>query len=180
MNANAINKNVSKFNSPANTVLLWELQEYISDSGAGTEYGDNTLTTGTYFNTSASPPFQAPSGTQPANTSADMGSIAMVGKINWWCNNDTDRQHTTPGDIGACHNNGWAWDSASHGPIHGGIGANWLAADGHVKFLRPEKVSPGVSASKANSPHDGDCNTATDATTMTQKGTPVTMTFSTY
>lgn len=37
-------------------------------------------------------------------------------------------------------------------PEHATTGANWLFADGHVKFLRPTQVSPGTSALESTAP----------------------------
>jgi len=61
-------------------------------------------------------------------------------------------------------------------------GSNFLAMDGYVKWLCPEKVSPGYSYNAwngTNIAYDGKCSTwAASTSAKTQNGQPVVMTFS--
>jgi prepilin-type processing-associated H-X9-DG protein len=90
-----------------------------------------------------------------------------------------------PGLLGGCPaaTSPWVSSPTMHDP-----GSNFLALDGHVKFLRPEKVSPGWNASNLNNP--GTCATgsanfwnaggspAAGTGSMLQGSNPVTLTFS--
>jgi len=65
----------------------------------------------------------------------------------------------------------------SQGTVHTG-GANYLAYDGHVKYLRPGSVSGGNSNTSGTNPQDTPANAAAGTSNMTVVGGGVAMTFS--
>jgi len=64
-----------------------------------------------------------------------------------------------------------------NGAIHS-MQSNYLAADGHVKTLRPEKVSGGYPPSSTGSIQSGSVAAGTGSMLLVSGGIPVTMTFS--
>ena len=52
------------------------------------------------------------------------------------------------------------------GTVHNN-GANYLAADGHVKFLMPGRLSSGIDAANANTPQDTGCTAGPQCATGT-------------
>lgn len=118
--------NISQFNSPALTVSLFEVQN-VQDNASGASANQN----GIYFNMNASPiEYHSPSG--------DGGNSAGPGS----------------GKVASCYNGALFATGPISGPgpglkliasgtgVHTG-GANYLLADGHVKWLLPGQVSGG-------------------------------------
>lgn len=157
MNSNCASINDSIVASTSNTVLLWENQDAaIADSDTMLQTGNGTSAAD--WNTTPTP-----------NT----GSMAGDGFNTSWTGEIGPLATTSgPGNIGSCN------DGGSSPTIHD-PGANYLGFDGHVKFLRPEKVSPGPNA--ALSTNAGTCGSVASGTIQMTQGatTPVTMTFST-
>jgi len=67
--------------------------------------------------------------------------------------------------------------SIDNGAVHSMM-SNYLAADGHVKTLRPEKVSGGYPPSSSSSVQGGSTAAGTGSMLLTAGGSPVTLTFS--
>jgi len=98
------------------------------------------------------------------------GAVA-TGNVGGWSTPPTDGQNTTP---------------VENAPRHSGSGANYLAVDGHVKFLMPQQASSGLGVGNPN--QDSGCKNvqpnmydsghycAQDATNLG----PFEMTFSQY
>jgi prepilin-type N-terminal cleavage/methylation domain-containing protein/prepilin-type processing-associated H-X9-DG protein len=144
MNYNCLQMTQAKLNAPAETVMLYE-----NFGGVGFGLVDNTLSTGT------SAGFNAVSPGHPAISAADNYSIADAGIGS----DDNDEQWEggirSAGDLGNCGNKAepGGWDNAAPGTGVHGSGSNFLVADGHVKFVQPQFVSPGPDHTSAFSPY---------------------------
>jgi prepilin-type N-terminal cleavage/methylation domain-containing protein/prepilin-type processing-associated H-X9-DG protein len=112
MNSLVVAKTNAYLNAPASTVLLYEQGNYV--------HGDTTVDGGT-------PGASSADGWNTGLSEVTYGGTSLVGNnsqgANYWA-----------GNLGGC-------STYSFTIIHDS-GSNFLAADGHVKFLRPEKVSP--------------------------------------
>jgi prepilin-type N-terminal cleavage/methylation domain-containing protein/prepilin-type processing-associated H-X9-DG protein len=118
--------------------------------------------------------------TSPANT-VEIFEVATVYTTTGW--NDPGEDNTTPDGVGVpgqwcgahptsnyCSTtystgylggyNNLALDATGAGRHTNG--ANYLAIDGHVKWLLPNTVSPGFAASNPNKPEEYDANSASD------------------
>jgi prepilin-type N-terminal cleavage/methylation domain-containing protein len=152
---------MSEASSPANTVLLYE-----SDA--------NNV-----------------GGQWPVSLAQNLAA----GQDGAWCcygsqadNGDAYRDFALPGAHGPGALGGCTPQMVVSPTVHD-PGSNFLGLDGHVKFLRPEKVSPGWTAGNSSSP--GACATgnsnfwnagaspAAGTGSMMQGSNPVTLTFST-
>ncbi|HEY3329765.1 MAG TPA: DUF1559 domain-containing protein [Capsulimonadaceae bacterium] len=164
--------NLSKFGAPALTVILFEKYQaqgetdpsvagsYDGDSGAG-EAADNS-----FWNACT-----------PSNAAA--GGLTTAG--NKYATGQMGGSNRPSGKTFCI-----TGQNALPNPRHT-EGSNFLAADGHVKYLRPEKVSSGWDARVATNPQDtacpssspgGDCAAGTSSMTLADGVTPVTLTFS--
>jgi len=143
MNSNTLQQPLASLTAPASTVLLYE-------NFGMTGYGlvDYALTTGTHWG--------APiSAGNPETSSADWsqtddGILSNTNNTQWLGGT------RSAGDLGNCGNidfpNAW-YDSTPGVGVHGN-GSNFLAADGHVKYLAPQYVSPGPDQSQSASPYN--------------------------
>ncbi|WP_354673139.1 DUF1559 domain-containing protein [Capsulimonas corticalis] len=153
---------IASWGSPSNTVLLFEIQGNTNAVVGGVpQYGVDLTTT------------------EEVRTGNGTGSISGD-LFDGPTTNNGVAQYAT-GDIG-----GYALNRHYSPPMLKGRhtdGSNYLAADGHVKWLRPERVSGGLSAANASTAeiHDAAHNAGKAAGTgsMTQQsGATVSMTFS--
>ncbi|MDR3710638.1 MAG: DUF1559 domain-containing protein [Capsulimonadaceae bacterium] len=138
---------LTKLNSPANTLCLYEVQ--------GTEV--NWFTVAGY-NENQSP--------------------AQLGYPGWYAGGNSDGTHIlyATGNMGAPFTASGYYTPT---PYHTG-GANYLAADGHVKWLMGTKVSNGGSAASATSPANVNSGPIAAGTSNMTNGstTQYTLTFS--
>jgi len=138
--------------SPANLVLLFEIQG--NDTNDANPADGVNVSVGTY------------DGNSGAGLGSDSGPCGAVPTTDYCI------AHYATGQIGGVNN----MTSTPATGVHNN-GANYLAADGHVKYLFGAKVSGGYPASAA-----GNAATATQAAGSSNMslagGTPVTMTFS--
>jgi prepilin-type N-terminal cleavage/methylation domain-containing protein/prepilin-type processing-associated H-X9-DG protein len=182
----------SQITSPSNTVLLYESEDsHIGTLGGG--WGCNEF--GVFYDIPTGVDFYSNGGTS-------WGSMADLGD-NW--NGWRMPNQYGPGNLGGCPadaNNlyggasltgtGLSFPAVSTQTIHG-TGSNFLACDGHVKFLQPAQVSPGGWAATSTSPgtcatvpngwnvnaNGGGQNDAASGTAIMEQGnSPVTLTFS--
>ena len=119
---------LSQQNAPASTVLLFEIQGNNQCGATGVNLNADNGPFGTGVSGSANGSIGGAGGAQPATA----------------CNNAT----YATGDIG-----GYPLDNLGSTSNISGIhtsGSNYLACDGHVKFLLPTKVSGGQSAGAPN------------------------------
>ena len=150
---------IASMNSPSNTVLLFEIQGQTS-----TGYGVNGVNVADVNEGSTS------SGT--GSISGGCGGASMNGN---YCH----AKYATGYTGGYQINN---WTPGSPLGVHSD-GANYLAADNHAKFARPEAVSGGLSASGENvvevhnTTHDAGFAAGTGSMTQ-QSGSKVILTFS--
>lgn len=148
---------IASFSSPANTVELFEIQGQTSTSGPV-----NGVDVTNEFENSTSTGTGSPSG--------GCGGGPVNGNF---C-----RAKYATGDIGGYQINNWSGTTGVHTD-----GANYLAADGHVKWLRPTAVSGGLSAASEtaveihNTSNNAGFAAGTGSLTQ-QNGSKVTMTFS--
>jgi prepilin-type N-terminal cleavage/methylation domain-containing protein/prepilin-type processing-associated H-X9-DG protein len=132
--------NIAKYTSPSNTVELFEVAAVYSSGG---------------FN----PRGNTPGWEQPGN---DIDSPASAGVGGQWCHeNVVSNFCSTTFATGAM--GGYTNLNLGNGKVarHQG-GANYLAVDGHVKWLMPTSVSPGYAARTPNTPEEFDLNSAND------------------
>ena len=169
-----VSTSTAKIASPSNTVLMMENHFYQNVTTA-------TLALGIYSTNNTSG--DSTSGVTNADCNNNCGTEAYVSACPPSCGRYPPyAAFFGAGNIGGCgastvNNNGTILTAAS--PTVHDPGANWLAFDGHVKFLNAAKVSPGPNATVAGT--DGACATsATSSDKMTQSGSPVTMTFSIF
>ena len=148
---------LSQQNSPANTVLLLEIQNQT--------HGDARVPGADVTN-----PLEVDSGVATGSNAGFGGTSTMT--------NYSDATYAT-GYIG-----GYSLNTV-HGSANGihSDGANYLACDGHVKWLRPVAISGGLTAASATAAeiHDTGMNNGKAAGTgsMTQAaGNTVALTFS--
>jgi prepilin-type N-terminal cleavage/methylation domain-containing protein/prepilin-type processing-associated H-X9-DG protein len=179
---------MSKFNAPASTVLLFENFTW------GGYYNRDPLSTS--IANPAEPPFDGTPNFQSKPAPLDMyGSSSYASNGSGFSGSDFANGYPaskTPGYLGGCNTEVWPSGPAT-GPAPTTMhdpGSNYLAVDGHVKFLRPEKVSPGVDATLASTA--GSCTgneetqtmncpgtiCAAGTSAMNEDGNPVTLTFS--
>jgi prepilin-type N-terminal cleavage/methylation domain-containing protein len=171
MNVNLIGGTMSSFSSPSNSVLLYESFDHVVN---GTAWNHFTHDLGVAPNLGQGIDFTYNGGGSAADAGDNNTSAANPG-------------NTGPGALGGC-----AIRGVSSPTIHD-PGSNFLGVDGHVKYLRPEKVSPGYSS--GNSSTVGSCatldptgndvgqwvgngSTAAGTGSMMQGTSPVTLTFS--
>lgn len=154
--------NVSKLNSPAVTVLMFEK----------------------FYNSGESDPSVA--GNWDGDSGTGMAGVGWSGCPGGGVGLTSDGNRYATGNMGgAARNSGDTFCTGGTGepilaPRHT-PGSNFLAADGHVKYLRPEKVSSAWDAATSTTPQDtscmqggaGDCAAGTGAL-----GSTFTMTFS--
>ncbi len=145
--------------SPSNTVLLFEIQ-------------------GNTSNVSGQGPVPGVDVTDPMETNSGSGDGSFSG--SGWTRPSTDYNTAVyaTGDIGGYPLTNWRGTTG----VHNG-GADYLAADGHVKFLTPDHVSGGLAAASASNAevHDTgyDQGFAAGTGSMTQQsGSSVVLTFS--
>jgi prepilin-type N-terminal cleavage/methylation domain-containing protein/prepilin-type processing-associated H-X9-DG protein len=154
--------NIAGWSSPANTVLLFEIQGNTNATIGGVpQYGVDLTNidegrTGNGTGSISGDLFDGPT------TNNGVAQYA-TGDIGGYLLN----RHYSPALLKGRHTDG----------------SNYLAADGHVKWLRPERVSGGLSAAGSNVAeiHDAAWNAgkAAGASSMTQQsGATVSMTFS--
>ena len=153
--ANVMSNKISTFNAPALTVALFEITN--NACGGSTAYGVDLTTSETCTGTGAGSP--SGSGTNKPATSFN-AAVYGTGKIGGY---NLDNGSRTTG-------------------VHL-EGANYLALDGHVKWLKPESVSGGLYAQNATDVevHNTASNWGRAAGTgsMTQQnGAKVALTFS--
>ena len=144
-------------NAPASTVLLFEIQNNTDDSTNGPNLTAVPLETVSASGVGSNDGF---AGGQPSSFGATHNAVYATGLI---------AGHTFVVTIPS-------------GTVHSD-GSNYLAEDGHVKFLRPIAISGGRVAPSATTPEffDGAYATTTAAGTSNltlQTGSPVVLTFS--
>lgn len=132
--------NLAEYNSPSKTVELFEVAAVYSTAGAN-------------------PPGNTPGWEQPGN---DITSPTSAGVGSQWCGENVVSNYCSTvystGYIGGYTNlNLGEGKVARHQ-----AGANYLAVDGHVKWLMPLAVSPGYAARTPDSPEEFDLNSASD------------------
>ncbi|MCW3060331.1 MAG: hypothetical protein JWQ02_2152 [Capsulimonas sp.] len=156
---------LASWSSPSNTVLLFEIVGNVHDFVGRPLYGVDLTNT------------------QEIRTGNGTGSIAGAGASYASPATCFNLAQYATGDIG-----GYLLNRTNPQPpiVTKGRhtdGSNFLAADGHVKWLRPERVSGGLSATDASAAeiHDATPNAgkAAGTSSMTQQsGAGVSMTFS--
>jgi prepilin-type processing-associated H-X9-DG protein len=146
--------NLASLNAPSNTVLLVEVENVAVGAGSATladgEVGNcspdcSATVTGNQTTIAASV-------TEPADLndqSAGVASSGVSGRGIFYAT----------GFMGGVGQGGWYWIPSGTG-VHT-QGANYLGADGHVKWLRPNSVSPGFNATSATGTQTTVYNTGT-------------------
>lgn len=149
VNSNLRGIALNSFNSPASTVVCFEVQGFAAQITAPAEQ-DSPIG---YAERNATPP----TGTQAGSADLRAYATGSIGGI-------LPASSLIPREKGAVHNGG----------------ADYLAEDGHVKFLRPESVSGGSSALNPNEYQDQNGNEAAGTASMrlSLNGPSATLTFS--
>jgi prepilin-type N-terminal cleavage/methylation domain-containing protein/prepilin-type processing-associated H-X9-DG protein len=147
-------------NSPANTVLLFEIQKQSSNYNGN--YG--------VWGVDVTNPEENSSSTGTGSISGGCGGPGPTGN---YCH----AVYAT-GDIGGYQLTNWNGSTGVHND-----GSNYLACDGHVKWLRPEAVSGGETAASSTAVEihntGGNAGKAAGTESMTQQnGAKVALTFS--
>ena len=138
INPNAVIAGLSQANSPASTVLLSEVH------GAQADVTNTQNDPGGGYGSHSSP-------------SANGGDGGGAGYIDWATGTKYASSISTLVGLGnpPCSN----YPAYLLNPVHAG-GSNFLLADGHVKFLRGNQVSPGGTNSDPNGDQSNGCGTA--------------------
>jgi prepilin-type N-terminal cleavage/methylation domain-containing protein/prepilin-type processing-associated H-X9-DG protein len=145
----------SSLSSSSNTVLLCEITGNLDPWGNGPDVTNPAeVYTGSVSGSNA-----GSGGNRPSTTFND--AVYAAGNVGGYALNNL---------------------ASLNGGIHTG-GSNYLATDGHVKWLKPSSVSGGLSASNASAAEihssNWDAGFAAGTSSMTQQsGSPVTLTFS--
>ena len=128
--------NIAKYNSPSNTVELFEVAASYS-----TGVGDT-------------PGWELPG--------EDITSPASAGVGGQWCHEYVVSNYCST-TYSTGYMGGYTNLELQTGKVarHQG-GANYLAVDGHVKWLMPTAVSPGYAARTPNTPEEFDLNSESD------------------
>jgi prepilin-type N-terminal cleavage/methylation domain-containing protein/prepilin-type processing-associated H-X9-DG protein len=154
LNGVTVYPNDGSIQAPSNTVLLCEISNDVDKQGVG------------------------PDVTNPAEVYTGSASGSIAGSGNAGPSTTWNTSFYATGNIG-----GYSLTLPATGAgIHTG-GANYLAVDGHVKWLQPGSVSGGLSASSSTVPEvhntSWDAGFAAGTSSMTQQsGSSVAMTFS--
>jgi prepilin-type N-terminal cleavage/methylation domain-containing protein/prepilin-type processing-associated H-X9-DG protein len=161
MNSNVVGLSQAALTSPASTVLLFEVNNDTAaiasyDEGAGVGYGVNTV-------------FMSPVGNGLQGGLFDSVVAGSATPVYDQSKGATSTQYAT-GPISGQYSTsltGFSEFTALTG-LHTD-GSNYLAADGHVKWFKGEKVSGGVSAASATTAQT--VNSGTGAMTGAASGT---------
>ena len=163
---------LAHFNAPANIVMLFEV------TGAPV---DVTTPDESSVNGTTAPPsrFLSAAG-WGIESSATPNTPATLGGGHWGGGSGAG----DGGSAGLFYATGYSLGSRGNtygGPAAHTDGANYLAADGHVKYLRPTRISSGYGANSSNDHQDqsyGQEAAGTDNMTLNDGKTQVTLTFS--
>jgi prepilin-type N-terminal cleavage/methylation domain-containing protein/prepilin-type processing-associated H-X9-DG protein len=162
--ANGAAQGLAQLNAPASTVLLFEIDGCPVDVTRSDE-GTN--------NWSSNPPSHYVS---PSGIGANRSGFNLIS--SHWGGYDGTSHYATGSPLG-----GRPAGQANGGNPRHTDGANYLAADGHVKYLRPSAVSAGQNAISPDDHQDQNTSNGIEAAgtnNMTLNGTSqVGMTFST-
>jgi prepilin-type N-terminal cleavage/methylation domain-containing protein/prepilin-type processing-associated H-X9-DG protein len=154
LNGSTVYANDGTIVSGSNTVLLCEITNNVDNTGAG------------------------PDVTNPAENYTGSASGSVAGAGNAGPSTTFNGSFYATGNIG-----GYSLTLSSSGLASHSGGANYLAVDGHVKWLQPANVSGGLSAPTSSSAEvhstNWDGGTAAGTASMTQEaGNTVALTFS--
>ena len=162
-NTNAAEATLAQFNAPTNSVLLAEVrgdQALITDPSEGT----NGYTTSAPSNLSGSQFQFSPAGDGLTSdiTGLSLGTVSNIGPFGATFTSPDPYVKYDTGDLGSQFTVSTPLDFAGVDGRHTG-GANFVAVDGHVKWLLPSHVSVGYNApasdcTQNDTPPVADCN----------------------
>jgi len=176
----SINGNITKMTAPSVTVLLFEVSGFSANVSDPLEGSDQTNgNTKTFEMTPAGNGSElwgswgGNNGDYPKNSAPYNGQIYRTGVIG-----GTQGESFCPGDTtsGAYQVYPNAGDLTIGGRHLGG--ANYVLADGHVKYLQPTQVCPGFMAGSASSVFNNTCHAAGTSGLFNAGGVAQSATFS--
>lgn len=151
--------NISKWNSPANSVVLFEIGAPVQTGKDTGIYNVVDLSNGNEIGNTG----YGSSAWGPTSCSSSSGGSGLVATVAYFWN-DTMATGYLGGALDA------AFDGPGNDPSPVGRHlnlSNFLMADGHVKAFRPSQVSPGYVVDPQAQPQSNLCMTGTVATTPT-------------
>ena len=127
LNGNLASASVASATAPSSTVLAFEVSGAYTSINVSNEDQENGSSVGVGYNV--------------ADATAHLSESYLDG-------NTTDHGFLQTGYLGGLPASAFALETNPVGRHTGG--SNFLAADGHVKWLRPEAVSPGLAADNSS------------------------------